>query len=232
MNNSNTYNEIIEHGNTNRIADANLPSGHQIFAIGDSHTIFFYNSMKIKEHWGFESKIPLTIYTLLQHNLNIYEIGTILGNGHELYNIKEGDNVIFFYGYNDIQKNIHLHAKDHWEDEIKSLILRYIQMLLTFRDTYKITIIVPCIYPNPRPESIGVNCVGSHEDRVLYTLTANNCLKEHCKQYGLAFLDIYDIIADNQGFIKSNITVDNIHLDYDNQTIRDIVETHILKLCN
>lgn len=95
-------NEIQKNGNTNLITDSGLLSGSQIFAIGDSHTIFFYNSLKIKEHWGYGSKIPLTIYTLLRDNLDIYSVGTLLGNGHEKYNIKMGDYVIFFYGYNDM----------------------------------------------------------------------------------------------------------------------------------
>jgi len=41
-------NEIKKNGNTNFITDSGLSSGQEIFAIGDSHTIFFYNSLKIK----------------------------------------------------------------------------------------------------------------------------------------------------------------------------------------
>ena len=223
--------EIEKNGNTNLITESGLSSGNQIFAIGDSHTIFFYNSMKVKEHWGFEGKIPLTIYTLLQTSLNIYEIGTILGNNHEFYNIKEGDNVIFFYGYNDIQRNIHLHAKDRWQDEINLLINNYIQMILTLKDTYKINVIIPCIYPNPRPEAVGVNCIGSNKDRQLYTISANNLLKSYCKQYSISFLDVYDKITDNDGFIRSDMTTDYIHLDYNNEFLRDFIESEIMKLC-
>jgi hypothetical protein len=223
--------EIKKNGNTNLITESGLSSGKQIFAIGDSHTIFFHNSMRVKEHWGFEGKIPLTIYTLLQNDLNIYEIGTMLGNNHELYNIKEGDNVIFFYGYNDIQKNIHLHAKDRWQDEINLLLYNYIQMILRLRETYKINIIIPCIYPNPRPEAVGVNCVGSNKDRQLYTITSNNLLKCYCEQYTLSFLDIYDKITDHDGFIRSDMTTDHIHLDYNNEFVRDFIESEIIKLC-
>ena len=224
--------EIAKNGNTNYITDANLPSGHQIFAVGDSHTIFFYNSMKIKEHWGHEGKIPLTIYRLLSNNLNIYEVGSLLGNGHELYNIKEGDNVLFYYGYNDIQKNIYSHAKDRWEDEIKRIITLYIEKLISFREIYKINVIVPCIYPNPRAGAEGMNCMGSNQERQLYTTTANILLKTYCQQYGLPFLDIYDIITDAEGLLRADMTADKIHLDYNNDTIHQIIETEILRLCH
>ena len=33
--------EIFKNGNTNLISESNLKSGSQIFAIGDSHSIFF-----------------------------------------------------------------------------------------------------------------------------------------------------------------------------------------------
>ena len=195
-------NEIKINGNTNYITDSGLAKGSQIFAIGDSHTIFFYNSMKIKEHWGYGGKIPLTIFTLLRDNLNIYNIGTILGNGHEKYNIKENDFVIFYYGFNDIQKNIYLYSNNKWENEINILFKKYIQKIIEFKEIYKINIIVTCIYPNPRPEAIGLNAYGTLEERQTYCLLANKILKEECIKNNLLFLDIYDLITDNDGLIK------------------------------
>ena len=128
--------EIKKNGNTNLITNSNLLSGSQIFAIGDSHTIFFYNSMKIKEHWGFGGKLPLTIYKLLQDGINIYEIGNILGNDHEKYNIKECDYVLFYYGFNDIQRNIHNHASHRWQEEITNLLTDYLAYINTLSKTF------------------------------------------------------------------------------------------------
>ena len=42
-----------------------------IFAIGDSHSIFFHNSIYIKEHWVAFGKMPVTIYRLLKDGLDI-----------------------------------------------------------------------------------------------------------------------------------------------------------------
>jgi hypothetical protein len=223
--------EIKKNGNTNFITNSNLKSGAQIFAIGDSHTIFFYNSMKIKEHWFYNCNLPLTIYTLLKNNLNIYEIGNILGNGHQEYNIKEGDYVIFYYGFNDIQRNINLHCKNNFENEITTLISGYIDYINNITKQYKIKPIIPCIYPNPLPKASGQNPCGTYEERKQYTIYANKLLEIKCREFNLPFLNIYDKITDENGFIKENLTNDFIHLDYDNQEIREHVENEIYKFC-
>jgi hypothetical protein len=202
---------------------------HEIFAIGDSHSIFFHNSIKIKEHW-IGLKLPITIYSLLKQNLDILNIGTILGNGHEKYNIKEYDTVIFFFGFNDIQRNIYLHAKNHWKKEIDILMTNYINLLINYKDIYKLNIIVPSIYPNPRPNAEGQNALGSFSERQSYCIYANNLLKNLCIKYNVHFLDIYNIISDENGFIKNDITIDNIHLDCNNNNIRAIIESKILDL--
>ena len=60
--------------------------------------------------------------------------------------------------------------------------------------------------------------------REKYCIYANNLLKK-CPY----FLNIYELISEN-GFIKPQITEDGIHLDYNNEMIREIVETEIYKL--
>lgn len=224
--------EIKRIGNTNLITNSMLQSGSQIFAIGDSHTIFYHNSLKIKEHWFIGDVLPPTIYRFLNQDLDIYNIGTILGNHHEKYNIKENDYVLFYLGFNDIQKNINIHAKNRWMDEITDLFTNYIKKVTILKDKYKIKPIIPCIYPNPRPQACGQNPRGSYEERRNYTLFANNLLKNLCCINNLPFLDIYNIITDDNGFIKSDITHDNIHLDYNNSQLRDVIEKKIYELCN
>ena len=225
--------EIERVGNTNLITNSGLISGQQILAIGDSHSIFFYNSMKVKEHWGCDGRIPLSIYTFLQDNFNPYDVGTRLGNGHEHYSIKSGDTVLFFYGFNDIQQNIYLHAKDRWKEEIDSLLAKYIQKLVSIRSQYHIHIIVPCIYPNPGPNAVGINCTGSNEERQMYTEYANQQLYTQCKEYHIPFLDIYDMIVDQERqYIKTNMTSDFIHLDYNNRELQEIIENKIISFIN
>jgi hypothetical protein len=224
-------NEIKKNGNTNLISDSGLETGQQIFAIGDSHSIFFYNSMKIKEHWFHDGELSITIYKLIKYDLDIYNIGTILKNGHELYNIKANDFVLFYYGFNDIQKNIYLHAKDSWADEITYLMNEYIKKILLLKNKFNIIPIIPMIYPNPLPDALGQDARGSYEERHQYTLYANIILKKLCVEYSILYLDLYDYISDENGFILEKFTKDKIHLDYDNVSLRDYVENKIFELC-
>jgi hypothetical protein len=231
-----TEEEIKRNGNTNFITDSVFESGQQIFAVGDSHSIFFYNSMKIKEHWFFgnvkiKHNMPLTIYGLLQNELDIYNIGNNLGNGHELYNIKSNDFVVMYFGFNDMQRNINLHAINRWKEEIEYLINAYIETVLHLKTQYNIVPIVSCIYPNPRPDAQGQNSTGSFEERQSYNIYANSILKTLCSKEKISYLDIYDFITDENGFIKDSFTRDKIHLDYDNKFLRDFVDNKIIDLC-
>jgi hypothetical protein len=219
--------EIEKNGNTNLIADSGL-NNQQIFAIGDSHSIFFYNSLKIKEHWLGCSNLPISIYRLVNEGLDIYNIGNIIGNQHEKYNIKKDDYVLFFYGYNDVQKNIWLYAKDSYETYINNLCILYLEKINTLKDKYLINPIISCIYPLPI-EHNNLTIKGSNDERILYILKMNNILKLLCNTYNFIYFDIYDHISDNN-FIKKEYTKDGIHLDYDIFNLQNFIENYILKL--
>jgi lysophospholipase L1-like esterase len=223
--------EIKKNGNTNFITDSGFESGQQIFAIGDSHSIFFYNSMKIKEHWFGACDLPITIYKLLNNTLNIYETGNYIGNGHQLYNIKSNDFVVMHFGSNDIQRNINLHSANRWKEEIEYLINMYIKTILNLKQQYNIIPVVSCIYPNTRPGAQGHNSMGSLEERQEYTLYANSILKILCEKEQISYLDIYNFITDENGLIKESFTTDKIHLDYNNKFLRDFIDGKIIDLC-
>jgi lysophospholipase L1-like esterase len=224
--------EEIVGGNFNLISNSGIETGQQIFAVGDSHSTFFYKSTKIISLWGgFTSEFPLSMYKLLNSNMNILDVPKIIGRGHEKLVIRENDFVLFFYGFNDIQKNINLHAKDKWEDEINNLCVNYIYLLLVYRNICKIIPVVCFIYPNPLPEAKGQDPYGTYEERHMYTKYANQILKVLSRDNGLLFFDIYDYIADENGFIKKEFTKDYIHLDIDNHDLRTYVEDHIIELC-
>lgn len=181
---------------------------------------------------GFGSRIPLTIYTLLKNRINLYEIGTLLGNGHERYNIKENDFVLFHYGYNDVQKNIKLHHSEDWQSEIIYLITNYIKLLNDYREIYKITPIACSIFPNPRNNAENIQIVGTDYERMFYTVEANKIMKQECNKMTIKFFDLYDLICDEDGYLKESVTTDNIHLDYNNKKLRILVENIIMNIVN
>jgi len=222
----------VRDGNYNLVSNSGLEYGQQIFAVGDSHSIFFYKSTKIISLWGgFTSGFPLTIYKFLNSNMDILDVPKIIGRGHEKLVIRENDFVLFFFGSNDIQKNIDLHAKDKWEEEINNLCVNYIYLLLLYRKICKIIPVVCVIYPNPWPEAKGQDAHGTCEERKMYSNYANKTLKLLAHDNGLLFFDIYDYISDENGFIKKEFTKDYIHLDFDNHDLRTYVEKHIIELC-
>jgi len=201
-----------------------------IFAIGDSHSIFFWNSEIIKEHWVSFAGLPLTWYQLINRGLDLYNVGTKLGNDHEKYNIKSGDCVLFCYGWNDIQKNIYKYAKNNYKTELESLINKYGELLINYKNKYNITPIVQNIMPNPLKESTSIN--GDADTRNMYIKYANQYLFNYCKDNDILFFDVYDLVADEKGYLKNIYTKDKIHLDYDNMFLRKTIDNKLINLVN
>lgn len=199
-----------------------------IFAIGDSHSIFFHNSPDIKEHWlGFSKNLPVTWNRLIKEGLDLYNIGNKLGNGHQKYNIKAGDYVMFCYGWNDIQKNIYKYAKNNYEEELNKLINKYIEMLILYKEKYKIVPIIQNIYPNPiKPQKVE----GSPEIRSKYIKYSNKILKDLCVEKNILFFDNYDLIVDDKGYIKKEYSKDLVHLDYNNKFLRKELDNILIKI--
>lgn len=216
----------LEYGNTNLITNSGLKNNSQIFAVGDSHTIFFHNSMKIIEHWGHR----LTMYNLVRSGIDLFNLGNILGNGHEKYNIKKNDHVIFYFGYNDVHRHIYTNFKDNYKINIDILVTKYIDYILFLKDKYNIIPIISCVYPLPTKINT-LNILGSEDLRKKYTKFINYLLEKNCKEKKILFLNIYDKISNNDK-IKDEYSKDGIHLDYNNEYIRNYVENKIYELIN
>lgn len=213
-----------KYGNTNLITNSGLTNNAQIHAIGDSHSIYFHNSMKIYEHWGH----IVSMYNLVKQGIDIFKLGNILGNGHEKYNINMNDYVIFYYGYNDIQKHFFINYRNNIENNIELLINSYIEYILHLKNNYKIVPIIPCIYPLPIKKG-SLDIRGSDEERINYTQITNKLLETKCKENSILFLNIYDDISNNNK-INEKYTVDGIHLDYNNDKLRKHIESKIYEL--
>lgn len=220
----------------------------KIVALGDSHTIFYSKSesnneniSKIFEMWiGYNTHLPITWYRFVNEDMDLYNIGTIIANNSNNSNIKKtyidnniknGDYVLFSYGWNDIQKNIKKYNSDNYKEELNNLIGNYIKKIEIYKNKYKIIPIIQSIYPNPLKESNSKPC-GTSEERLNYILYANKFLKEICKKRFLLFFDIFDLISDDKGFIIKNYTTDGIHLNHKDKDIHDIIDNKLVDLIN
>jgi lysophospholipase L1-like esterase len=212
-----------------------------LFAVGDSHSSFFEHAGLMKSHWMGPTHTA-TIYQLLKRDLDIYNLQEALAKSdhyvnigvplwkcpsgkYDTPNIKENDTVIFCYGFNDMQKNIHKYAEATYETEISQLLNDYILRLKDYEIKYKIQCIPCSIPPNPSPKifdapgehEFGISgdfqTSGTSEQRLSYNLFANRVLAGLCNTHNLKFLNLYNEITDSEGFLKKEYTADYIHLD-------------------
>ncbi len=225
------------------------------YAIGDSHTTFFAKANIMKSHWLGPIN-AVTIYQLLKKDLDILNLTEDLAKSehyknvgvypwqcpsgvYDVPNIKKGDCCVFFYGFNDIQKNIHKYAKDNSQNEIYNLIDSYLLLLKSYEHKYQITC-VPCsIPPNPHEWLIenkksglfgmygDFTVNGTSEERDNYTILANQRLRMMCAEKNMKFLDIYDEISDSNGFIKKEYTEDFVHLNCENLELVNVIKNII-----
>ena len=198
----------------------------------DSHSIFWYNSLKIYEHWGYDNKIPITMFKFNESELNLYNIGNLLGNGHEKYPIKQNDIVLFCYGYNDFQRRIiEKSESENIYKNINIILDKYIENINKLKLKYSIFPIINCIYPNHLNYATNVNSINTSEFRKNINEYGNNYLKNLCIKNEIEFFDIYEFISDKNGFIKNEYTVDGIHLDYNNEYLRDEIDSMLIEKC-
>lgn len=227
-----------------------------MIAVGDSHVTFLERAGLMRSHW-LGPLNAVTIYKLLELNLDICSLTESLANSahyvnvgvypwqcpsgiYDVPNVKEGDEVVFSFGFNDIQKNVHKYAAQNPKDEILKLIVGYVDLLKQYESKYKITCIVLSIPPNPAPAINSGNYLygiggefdahGTSEQRDMYTQYANERLRKSCAKAGLKFLYIYDVISDSSGFLKKEYTEDFVHLRHDNLELVGKIRAKIAEL--
>lgn len=205
-----------------------------IFVIGDSQSIFYYYTKNplIKHHQLGWANLPVTLYDLVKlSTLPLYNIVERYPPGDICkINIKANDIVVFSYGWNDIQKNIHKYNKNNYEEMINSLCMKYISLILKLSNEYKIYPIVSCVYPSSQNDENNTNIFGTHNFRSKYTLIMNTKLNELCNEHKIPFFDIYDRINDNGILDKSISDEDGEHLDKNNSELREYIETKLINI--
>jgi lysophospholipase L1-like esterase len=202
-----------------------------IFAVGDSHSIYYFDSTIVNNHWVGWGGMPVTMYQLILQGLPLYNIVERLQPGEICnINIKENDVVLFFYGWNDVQKNIHKYGNNNYKIEIDKLTTNYVKLIKDFSNgvLYKIKPIISCIYPIPQNENNEMS--GSKEDRITYTIYMNEKLKCLCLENNIPFFDIYDLLQDNNVISAQVVDNDKTHLDRKNPQLREKIETKLIEL--
>lgn len=183
-------------------------------ATGDSHSILFLYLGYVTEHYlGFNTDLPLTMHRCGTEGLNLAQIPSRLGNGHERFPIKPGDTVIYCYGYNDIQYRVFEQtATRSLEDVLTTLVQNYIQIILHNQVTFQVQSCIYAVLPPPSKPIIHTT-VGSVTERIHATQRLNALLAKACLQHHLTFLDLSPQVTDTQGTLSASLSSDGIHLD-------------------
>ena len=141
---------------------------------------------------------------------------------------------MFFYGWNDVQKNVFLYAERDWQNEINRLVKKYISLLIYYENSFKINPIACCIYPalKVEPNKNTDSIHGSNNERINYTIEYNKLLRNECLNNNIRLYDIYDFIVDKEGYIQMNYMTesDNTHLDHTNKILRNWIDDYIVNL--
>ena len=191
-----------------------------IHTFGDSHAYYAWNQIypiqtNIKfgslcysfgrdglKRFNIKSKTTLKIYTELQPI--------------ELQPIQDNDIIIFSFGEVDCRNHIYKHIDENnsYESIIDNIITNYfirieenIQQFNNLR-VYIYNIIPPVKITNLKTPDYN----GPDEDRKKYVLYFNECLKKHCILKNWGFIDIYDQLVDNEGYLIRSISENHVHL--------------------
>lgn len=177
--------------------------------------------------------MPVTIFRLIEEGLPLYSIYDKLPPGDTCkINIKDGDYVLFYYGWNDVQKNIKKHSDvEYYMQMIDQMVHKYVKLIKNYSDgtLYNIKPIISCIYPIPL--LVNDTVIGSDNNRILYTKCMNEKLKIECNIEGIPFFDIYEMISKDN---KIDLTVadsDLTHLDRKNAALHSLIEPKLINMC-
>ena len=136
-------------------------------------------------------------------------------------NLEDGDTIIFCLGEIDCRCHVHKHISDSqtYMDIIDKLVNNYFEAIeinisvsqIKFKNICVYNV-VPPIQKYNTPENPEFPFMGSDEERKQYVLYFNNSLKEKCFEKGYVFFDVYDKYADENGFLRKDLSDDNVHI--------------------
>jgi len=196
-----------------------------IHTIGDSHSFHGWNGV-----------IPHYLGAILCHSFGTQKLKRCdIRN----FGIRDGDTIIFCFGEIDCRCHVHnfiLEGVTTYQDIIDFLIVNYLEAIELNIATAQIRLKNVCVYniiPPICTQDIDSNVilppfVGTDEERKRYTLYFNEKLKEKCIEKNYIFFDIYNDYADENGFLKKDVTLDNNHIYNGIHISKFMIESKIL----
>ena len=178
-----------------------------IHTIGDSHSFSGWSGI-INHCVG-----PLLCYSFGKEKLNRCDIRN--------FNIKDGDTIVFSLGEIDCRCHIHKHITDTitYQDIINDIVDNYIEAIDLNVITSQLKLKNICVYNVVPPiqryntwENPEYPYLGTDEERKNYVLYFNERLKAKCMEKDYKFFDIYHNYIDENGFLRKDLSDDNVHI--------------------
>jgi hypothetical protein len=194
----------------------------QIHTIGDSHCRFALYGI-IQYHIG-----PVLCYSFGKEKLARCDIRN--------FNINNSDTIIFSLGEIDCRCHVKKHITDtvsfqHIIDNIVNNYFDAIELNITISQINFKNIcvynIVPPIQKYNTFEDPQYPYVGSDEERQQYAVYFNQKLKEKCIEKGYVFFDIYNKYADENGFLRKDLSDGYVHIN-NGTYITEFINEHLL----
>ena len=216
----------------------------KIHIIGDSHVRLFDDTV-IKSYWTAYMSVdnaylishnatnnrPLSIYRLVHEGLDLnYMYGALQVKPDN--QIKEGDVVIFSFGYNDIARNVRIQQLKNRDPSeiIDDLSEKYVSFLNDFSQVHKVKTLPWFIFPPTnhvftdggffRPQ-------GTPENRLEWSRMMNKSVGDKRRCQGLPYWENeFDSFSRPDGFMDSNFTVDFVHIkaEYREQIVKIVLQ--------
>jgi hypothetical protein len=178
-----------------------------IHTIGDSHSTNGWTGI-IHHHLG-----PVLCYSLGKEKLNRCDIRN--------FNIKDGDTIVFCLGEIDCRCHIHKHITEttRYQDIINNIVDNYFEAIELNVSISQIKLKNVCVYNVVPPiqkyntlENPEYPYLGTDEERKQYALYFNEKLKEKCIEKEYIFFDIYNNYIDENGYLRKDLSDDNVHI--------------------
>jgi hypothetical protein len=194
-----------------------------IHTVGDSHSIEGWPYGVIKHWLG-----PILCYSFSKEKLGRCDI--------RKFNLKENDVIVFCFGEIDCRCHIHKYVNENirYEEVIDNMIDNYFEAIKLNLDLIQINIKV-CVYNVVPPiqkfntwENPEYPFLGTDDERKNYVLYFNQKLKLKCEENGFIFFDIYYNYVDGNGFLRKDMSDNNVHIKEKSHVIDFILKNRLI----
>jgi hypothetical protein len=178
----------------------------QVHTVGDSHSTSVHGSFP---DWVQQNHLgPKTCYSF-----------GIASPRYILKNTNPGNVVIFCLGEIDCRCHVHriITKTKTYQYIINYIIDNYFKAVRDIAAHLGVHVYIYNVVPPSKEKdlphaSANFPVLGSDEERKTYVLYFNKRLKEKCIEYGFHFFDIYDHYTDEEGFLRRDLSDDNVHI--------------------